>query len=341
LKASAGRALPREIDTLLRYPQDLACSGFEAPVTRGRGIHHSIAVRRAVSSISLISCAKVNLGLRVLRKRPDGFHDIQTVLQTIDLHDRVRISSSRSEKIRVRCEHPEVPSGSENLAYQAARLLREELQVKKSCSIEIIKNIPPGAGLGGGSSNAAATLVGLRRLWKLNLPEAKLLELGEKLGSDVPFFLYGGTVLAEGRGERLTPLHLVPDFWMTLVKPNLSIATGWAYGQVKIPLTSNPLYVKLNSLKEISTIEQLLSYLDNDLERAVEAAYPSIDEIKRELLSKGAMGAAMSGSGSAVLGVVKTKKAAVQLAERVKRASWQVFVVRPARRCEGLGEFVR
>ncbi len=294
-----------------------------------------------MKAISLISWAKVNLGLRVLRKRPDGFHDIQTVLQTIDLHDRVRISTSRDLRIRVRCRHPEAPSGTENLAYVAARLLQQELRVNRGCSIEIAKQIPPGAGLGGGSSNAATVLMGLNRLWKLHLPRERLLELAAGVGSDVPFFLYGGTVLAEGRGERLTPLKLVPDFWLTLVKPDFSIATRWAYGQVKNTLTSNPLYVKLNSLKEISSIDHVLSFLDNDLETAVEATYPSIGEIKEELLSKGAMGAAMSGSGSAVFGLVTSQEAAVQLAKEVKCAQWQVFVVRPARRCEGLGEVDR
>jgi len=135
----------------------------------------------------------------------------------------------------------------------------------------------------------------------------------------------------------LTSLRLVPDFWLVLIKPEFSIDTSWAYGRVKIPLTSNSQYVKLKGLKEILTLEQLSSFLDNDLEDAVGASYPSIGEMKEELLSKGAMGAAMSGSGSSVFGLVKTKKAAERLAKRVNRAKWQVFVVRPVRRCEGLG----
>jgi 4-diphosphocytidyl-2-C-methyl-D-erythritol kinase len=230
-----------------------------------------------------------------------------------------------------------VPSGPQNLAHRAAQLIQQEYGAGRGCRIEIVKKIPPAAGLGGGSSNAAATLMGLNRLWKLNLSKENLFDLAVKLGSDVPFFLEGGTALAEGRGERLTPLRLVPDFWLVLIKPNFPIDTSWAYGQVKIPLTSNSQYVKLNSLKQILTLEQILSLLDNDLEDAVGGFYPSIGAIKEELLSKGAMGAAMSGSGSSVFGLVETQEAAENLAQRVRRAKWQVFVVRPVRRCEGLG----
>lgn len=290
-----------------------------------------------MDTISLTSCAKVNFGLRILRKRTDGFHDIQTILQTIDLQDELHISSAPKGSIQVLCQHPEVPSGSQNLAHRAARLIQQKCDVRRGCRIEIVKKIPSAAGLGGGSSNAAAALLGLNRIWKLNLSKEDLLGLAARLGSDVPFFLEGGTALAEGRGERLTPLQLVPDFWLVLIKPDFSIGTNWAYGQAKIPLTSNSQYVKLNSLKQILTLEQLLSFLDNDLEDAVEECYPSIGIIKEELLSKGAMGAAMSGSGSSVFGLVKTQAAAENLAQRVKRAKWQVFVVRPVRRCEGLG----
>ena len=275
--------------------------------------------------------------MRVLRKRPDGFHDIQTVLQTIDLRDRLSISPTQDGEIQVRCDHPDVPSGPENLAYGAARLLQREFQVRRGCRIKIVKKIPPAAGLGGGSSNAAAALVGLNKLWELNLSKGNLFALATRLGSDVPFFLEGGTALAEGRGHRLTPLQLIPDFWLVLIKPDLSIASRWAYQRIKIPLTSNSLYVKLNRLREISNLEQLLGFLDNDLERAVEEVYPAIGEVKGELLSKGAMGATMSGSGSAVFGLVKTQKAAERLAMKVGRAKWQIFVVRPVRRCEGPG----
>lgn len=291
-----------------------------------------------MKDISLPSCAKVNFGLRVLGKRPDGFHEIRTILQTVDLQDKLVITLSGDGKIRVRCDHPEVPSGSKNLAHGAARLLQGEFQVPHGCRIHIAKKIPPAAGLGGGSSNAAATLVGLNRLWDLHLSKGDLLALGARLGSDVPFFLEGGTALAQGRGEKLTPLRLTTDFWLVLVKPDFSISTNWAYSRVKIPLTLNSFDVKLNSLRKISSLNQLLGFLDNDLEKAVEEVYPSIGEIKAELLSKGAMGAAMSGSGSSVFGLVRTRKAAERLAEGLRCAKWQVFVVRPIRRCEGLEE---
>jgi 4-diphosphocytidyl-2-C-methyl-D-erythritol kinase len=282
-----------------------------------------------VDSISLISYAKVNLGLRVIRKRPDGFHDIETILQTIDLHDQLEITAHGDPEIQVRCDYPGVPCGPENLIHQAAHLLQAELEKPRGCRIEVFKNIPPAAGLGGGSSNAATTLLGLNRLWGLNLSKKKLNMLAARLGSDVPFFLRGGTALARGRGCKLTSLRLVPEFWMVLVKPDFSISTSWAYGRVKISLTSNPLYVKLSSLKEISHLEQLIGYLDNDLEKAAGKHYPVVVQIKKELLSGGAMGAAMSGSGSAVFGLVQSHAAAERIAERIARAEWQVFVVRP------------
>ena len=290
-----------------------------------------------MDTISLTAPAKVNFGLRILRKRPDGFHDIETILQAIDLCDTLKITLSEDRKIRVHCEHPEVPSGPDNLVHKAAHLLRQHSGISLGCRIEVIKRIPPAAGLGGGSSDAAATLTGLNELWSLGLSKEKLHSLAADLGSDVPFFIEGGTAVAQGRGPRQTPLRLTPTFWLVLIKPDFSISTAWAYGQFKIPLTSYPLDVKLSSLKEISHLDKLLTLLDNDLERAVGEKYPAVGHLKRELLSKGAMGAAMSGSGSAVFGIVESRGAAEDLAERIRRAEWQIFVVRPLRRCKGSG----
>ena len=291
-----------------------------------------------MNTITLTSCAKVNLGLRVLRKRPDGFHDVETILQAIDLRDDIDITRLPGKTIEVLCDHPEVPSGPENLAHRAARTLQEETSRGEGCRIVIRKRIPPAAGLGGGSSNAAATLLGLNQLWNISLSDHQLVDMAARLGSDVPFFLQGGTALAQGRGEILTPLRMRADFCLVLVKPDLSISTAWAYGQMKIPLTSNSKIVKLNSLKGIDRLDQLLSLLDNDLERAVGEVTPLIAEIKSVLLSKGAIGAAMSGSGSAVYGIVKDRAAAQQLAIKVRRDRWQVFVVRPIRGCITSGQ---
>jgi 4-diphosphocytidyl-2-C-methyl-D-erythritol kinase len=290
-----------------------------------------------VNTISLLSYAKVNFGLRILRRRPDGFHDIETVLQTIDLQDQVHITSAAQRQIEVCCDHPQVPGGAENLAFQAAALLQREYPRCGGCHIEIHKKIPPAAGLGGGSSNAGATLLGLNQLWNLKLSQEKLTRLASHLGSDVPFFLEGGTALAQGRGEILRPVALLPDFWLVLVKPKLAISTRWAYSQVRIPLTSNSRCVKLNSFKTISHLRELLSLLQNDLEEAVKNTYPVIGEVKSELLSQGAMGAAMSGSGSAVFGIVETHRDARMLADKMRSAEWQTFIVRPVRRCKIIG----
>jgi 4-diphosphocytidyl-2-C-methyl-D-erythritol kinase len=286
-----------------------------------------------VNTLSLTSCAKINLGLRVLSKRPDGFHEIVTILQAVDLCDDVEITVRPEANIEILCDHPEVPSGPDNLAHRAARLAQKESAAQQGCRIVIRKRIPPAAGLGGGSSNAAAVLIGLNRLWKLSLSDRQLARMAARLGSDVPFFLHGGTMLARGRGEKLTPLGMQADFHLVVVKPDLSISTAWAYGQAKILLTSNSKIVKLNSLKEIRSLDQVLPLLDNDLERAVGEDYPLIGEIKSNLISKGAIAAAMSGSGSAVYGIVEDREAAEQLAQQMRRDRWQVFVVRPTRGC--------
>lgn len=286
-----------------------------------------------MNTLSLTCCAKVNLGLRVLGKRTDGFHEVETVLQAVDLCDEIEITDHPEPAIEVDCDHPEVPSGPENLAYRAARLAQEALSGERGCRIAIRKRIPPAAGLGGGSSNAAAVLIGLNRLWQLSLSDQELTRMAARLGSDVPFFLHGGTALARGRGEALTPVKMMAEFHLVVVKPDLSIPTAWAYGRLKIPLTSNSKFVKLNSLKEIRTLDQVLPLLDNDLEKAVGAIYALIGEIKANLVSKGAIAAAMSGSGSAVYGIVEDRDAAWQLAERMRRDRWQIFVVRPIRGC--------
>jgi len=286
-----------------------------------------------VNTLSLTSCAKVNLGLRVLSKRPDGFHEIASILQAVDLCDAVEISARPEADIEVLCDHPEVPSGPDNLAYRAARLAQKEGAAQQGCRIMIRKRIPPAAGLGGGSSNAATVLIGLNHLWQLSLSDNQLVRMAARLGSDVPFFLHGGTMLARGRGEELTPLRMRADFHLVVVKPNLSISTAWAYDRAKIPLTSNSKIVKLKGLKEIRSLDQVLPLLDNDLERAVGDEYPLIGEIKSDLVSKGAIAAAMSGSGSAVYGIVEDREAAERLAQRMRRDRWQVFVVRPTRGC--------
>ncbi len=255
--------------------------------------------------------AKINLLLQVLAKRSDGYHDLASVMQEIALHDLLIINKAVLG-IKMHCSDPALPLDKNNLVYKAAVVMQEEARrLKKPFSglkIQIQKNIPIGAGLGGGSSDAAATLKALNKLWRLHLTEKRLAQIGAALGSDVPFFVSGGTALAQGRGEVLTPWLNIPSFRLVLVKPLLGISTAWAYKNLKISLTKQPKNIKIihKNLME-KRFNQLKEYLQNDLEAVCINKYPLILEIKHRLLALGATAALMSGSGSTVFGLVPSR----------------------------------
>lgn len=277
----------------------------------------------------LTSYAKINLGLRVLRKRPDGYHDIETILQTIDLADTIDFQPT-SGKIEVRCEHPAVPEDEDNLAYRAARLLKGESGTKKGVRITITKQIPVGAGLGGGSSNTAATLVGLNRLWNLNLTEEQLLPLAVRTGADVAFFLRGGTAYATGKGEKLRFLPSAPEMWLVLFYPGFRVSTAWAYKNLKMGLTKRFKYISLGSvLKGGLCWRNLVDCLDNDLEHPVGKRYPIIRKVKAALISWGALGVAMSGSGPTVYGIFEDEATARWAYQKLNDEEGEAFLSRP------------
>ncbi|MBI5555256.1 MAG: 4-(cytidine 5'-diphospho)-2-C-methyl-D-erythritol kinase [Elusimicrobia bacterium] len=263
--------------------------------------------------------AKINLLLQVLGKRPDGYHNLASVMQEIGLFDLLTITKV-PQGLALTCSEQTLPVGADNLVYKAALAMQAEAdRLKKPVSglnIQIQKNIPVGAGLGGGSSDAAATLKALNKLWLLRLPDKKLIQIGARLGSDVPFFIKGGTVLVKGRGELLTPWPGVPSLRLVLVKPALSISTVWAYKNLKISLTKRPKNIKIiqYSLKT-KRFNQLKQYLQNDLESVCSAKYPLILEIKHRLLAAGAALALMSGSGSAVFGLIASQIAENRIKE--------------------------
>lgn len=297
---------------------------------------------------------KINLYLQVLDEFSSpgrGYHRLQTVYQTIGLYDEIILSHTEGQGIKVLCDHPLVPRGPKNLVYKAASLLRKYAGVKRGINIEIIKKIPVGAGLGGGSSDAAATLKGLNRLWKLNYARNTLLPIAAQIGCDVPFFLYSHTALGEGYGEIVTPLPGIKKKWVLLVKPDFMLSTKWVYRQLgKIRLTEPVNIIKIktrqsqsgrkressfsgSSLLTIGRIRKILKggvekLIYNRLEEVTITHYPIIAQIKKELMEGGADCALMSGSGPTVFALLKDQRVGKKLQKRMERHKFSTWLVR-------------
>ena len=247
------------------------------------------------------SYAKINWTLDVLSKRGDGYHEIRTIYQTVSLFDCLELTPAQS--ISVECDDPRVPCDHSNLAYRAAAAFKSRIGTEGGVRIRIQKRIPVGGGLGGGSSNAAAALIGLPRLWKLDIPFDLLFEISRDLGSDVPFFLIGGTALGAGRGEEVYPLKDVKCDNLLLVNPGTSVSTASAYQSLKRLTTPEPTRIIPFTLLAANGIRKLPLEVWNDLEESVLVSNPEIDHIKRRLKALGARQALMSGSGATVFGV--------------------------------------
>lgn len=267
--------------------------------------------------VFLLSPAKINLFLEVLGKRRDGYHEIRTILALIELSDEVYIER-RSSGLEVACSDSRVPNGPENLAYKAAEvLLKEKGLSREGLSIFINKRIPVAGGLGGGSSNAAATLWGINLLFDLGMGVMELQALGARLGSDVPFFFTEGVAIAEGRGEVLTPLPPLPPLWIVLVNPGIEVSASWAYERAKIELTTLGPDINIKNLVYREGFSGILDMAYNSLEHGVFERYPILAEIKGSLLSFGARPALMAGSGATVFGAFP--------GEEIARQCWDSF----------------
>jgi 4-diphosphocytidyl-2-C-methyl-D-erythritol kinase len=283
--------------------------------------------------IALRAPAKINLCLRVLGRRPDGYHDLESAFQMVGLYDNVAIRSRRSG-IALTVEGESLPDGPGNLAYDAAAALAREAGGSRGASIHLVKRIPLGAGLGGGSSDAAAVLIGLNRLWTLRWSRTRLAELGAALGSDVPFFFFGPTAWVTGRGERVAPAPRwrpspagAMPCWAVLVNPGFAVSTRWAFEALGLTNTREADKMP-RSLKALPAAPWSIP---NDLERVTAATYPVIEEMKTRLLKAGASVARMSGSGPTVFGVFATRAEAVGACEGLA-PSWRRWVVRLLRR---------
>jgi 4-diphosphocytidyl-2-C-methyl-D-erythritol kinase len=276
--------------------------------------------------LSMKSCAKVNLGLRIVGKRNDGYHDIETILQTIDLSDEIEIDET-SGGIEVVCNTPGVPRGQENLAFAAAKMTLEAARSSRGVSIKIDKKIPSGGGLGGASSNAAATIKGLNSLFDLGLDEEKMYEIAKALGSDVPFFIRGGAALATGRGDRLKHIDVKRKLNLVIVFPGFPVSTGWAYEKANSGLTPPDFDIKiLASALEQGDTSSLCKRLYNSFEEVVFGHYPELLDMKKMMLQLGASGALLSGSGSCVFCIVEERDSARAIASQFSKeglATWE------------------
>jgi 4-diphosphocytidyl-2-C-methyl-D-erythritol kinase len=290
-----------------------------------------------VRRLILSAAAKVNLALEVLGKRPDGYHEIATVMQTVDLSDRLVLEDA--EELELRASAPDVPTDGTNLVLRAARALREAAGITRGVRVTLDKRIPVAAGLGGGSTDAAATLIGLNRLWALRWPAARLGEVAVTLGMDVPFFLRGGAALGTGRGERLEPLG-GGALALVLVHPRAGASTAEIYGAVTPEMYSDGSRARqIAGALRSRRAGMVAGSLYNGLERVAAARYPQVRQMEAALLAAGALGAAMSGSGLTVFGVARSLDHARQIRARMTRGSWDCWAVRtlsgPAIRVRG------
>ena len=275
----------------------------------------------------LRASAKVNLALEVLGKRADGYHEIATVLQAVDLFDRIVVETA--DTLSLHTDDPDLPTDEGNLVMRAARLLQKAAGIETGARIRLQKRIPVAAGLGGGSSDAAATLWGLGRLWKLRWPTARLQELAVELGMDVPFFLGTGRAVARGRGEQLAPLPGGGGYALVLVNPRVPLSTREVYGRVPTGWRAEPVGTdRVIEALRTRNVSRVAAALTNNLEGLVEPVLPVIGRMKAALLAAGALGAIMSGSGPTVFGMARSLDHARQIRRRVSRAGWACWAVR-------------
>jgi 4-diphosphocytidyl-2-C-methyl-D-erythritol kinase len=278
------------------------------------------------------SYAKINLTLDILGKRSDGYHELSTIMQTVDLYDTICLTATEDSSVRMICTRPEL-SNDKNLAARAAQAIRQQLSLTQGLDIELHKRIPVAAGLGGGSSNAAAVLLAVRDWWKLPLSMADLQTLAAALGSDVPFFLTGGLALCEGRGERITPLTycLPPSMrWIILVKPAISVSTAAVFRNLTAQDYSDGTASRSVLVALTEERNQLpLDNLHNSLERGVLEQYPQVAQAREDMLHAGAPYVRLSGSGPTLYSTFSNLSQAAQVQQQLHAQGHEVYLTRP------------
>lgn len=272
--------------------------------------------------------AKINLSLDVLYKRPDGYHEVKMIMTTIDLADRIELTPLPYDAIEIASHNRFVPDDQRNLAYQAAKILKERFGVRQGVAISIAKTIPVAAGLAGGSSDAAATLRGLNKLWNLGLTLDELAKLGAEIGSDVSFCVYGGTAVATGRGEKIEHIPAPPPCWVILAKPTVGVSTAEVYRNLKLDSLIHP---DVNAMVEAiknHDYRGICSHVGNVLEEVTLKMHPEVAHIKEQMKKFGADAVLMSGSGPTVFGLVQHDSRLHRIYNGLRGFCDQVFAVR-------------
>jgi 4-diphosphocytidyl-2-C-methyl-D-erythritol kinase len=290
-------------------------------------------------ALTLPSFTKINWTLEILGKRPDGYHEVRTLLQTVSVADELTFELAGQE-ISVHCDHPEVPCDETNLAYRAAKSLSDFTGAGLGARIRIAKRAPVAAGLGGGSANAAVTLLALQRLWNVRVEPRDLFRLAAELGADAPFFLIGGTCLGVGRGDEIYPLADIKEEFLLLINAGIAVPTRDAYASLSTELTKPEALIKMPLSFEAAYAATARPGapvpLINDLENPVFARHPALVEIKRRLKQAGARGVLMSGSGSTIFAIFDSAEARARAEEDFSATGWRILRARTLGRIEYL-----
>lgn len=282
--------------------------------------------------IVLKSYGKINLGLDVLRRRPDGYHEVRMIMQMVGLYDVLTMEKITEDKISMSCNLSFLPTDDKNLVYRAAALIKEKYRIRSGVKIDLKKRIPVAAGMAGGSSNCAAALKGMNQLFDLGLSNEELCEIGVTLGADVPYCVWGGTALAEGIGEKITRIAPMPECYILIAKPGISVSTAFVYKNLKLDqLKKHPDIDGMIECLKQKNLEGICTRLENVLETVTIPEYPMIQGIKEHLMKQGAMGTLMSGSGPTIFGIFLDKKTAVCALESLRSIKdiKQAYVVEP------------
>lgn len=283
--------------------------------------------------ITVNAYAKINLGLDVIRRREDGYHDVCMIMQSLELHDVITIKPTSEQGITMTTNLSYLPNNQDNLVYKAASLFMESYGLTSGLSIHLEKQIPVAAGLAGGSSDAAATLLGLNQLFHTDIPREELMKLGVKIGADVPYCIMLGTALSEGIGELLTPLPPIPSCSILLVKPDISVSTKYVYENLH--LSKKSIHPDIQAMRNALTngdLHTLAKSMDNILQSVTIKEYPIISEIKDKMKELGALNSLMSGSGPTVFGIYQNRelaKKALTYFKRHRHYGKQVFLTTP------------
>ena len=282
--------------------------------------------------MKLRALAKINLGLDVTGKREDGYHEVRMVMQTIQMYDQLEIKESKEPGIRLTTNLPFLPCNDGNLVYKAAKILMDEFDIRQGVDMNLTKFIPVAAGMAGGSSDAAAALVGINRMFQLGLTKRQLMERGVQIGADVPYCVLRGTALAEGIGEKLTVLPPMPDCWILIGKPGISVSTKYVY--TTLDLNTNTVHPDIDGMKkalEDGNLYGITERMGNVLQDVTIPAYLEVERIKEQMKTLGAVNAMMSGSGPTVFGIFDNEEKAQEACQKLRESGscQQVFLTVP------------